>query len=319
MARLALRVPWGVVVAVLFISCTPATDEPSPTATPTATAAATATATAAATATAMPAATATAMPAATATATAAATATAMPAATATAMPAATATAMPAATATAMPAATATPIVTPTPVPPPVTSDTWPELSLDATISPSCRAQIIDYAEFSGTLAEIAQQEAALSALFGYQFSRLTDRQLRDIDSRLERLGYELEYQGVWNYGVYAGVYATPTPRPTPTQGATPTPGATPNAVAQRAGPYLAPTPTATPAVDFKCARDREALNQFLQVRRANPMGQFRQGVLEDYWRCAAYRDDLPPTPDVSQETYCRQGQAWWPESWLPNG
>ena len=141
MAKLALRVPWGVVVAVLFISCTPATDEPSPTATPTATAAATATATA--------------------------------------------------------AATATPIVTPTPVPPPVasdtwpdtwpevTSDTWPELSLDATISPSCRAQIIDYAEFSGTLAEIAQQEAALSALFGYQFSRLTDRQLRDIDSRLE--------------------------------------------------------------------------------------------------------------------------------------
>ena len=271
MAKLALRVPWGVVVAVLFISCTPATDEPSPTATPTATAAA--------------------------------------------------------TATAMPAATATPIVTPTPVPPPVTSDTWPELSLDATISPSCRAQVIDYAEFSGTLAEIAQQEAALSALFGYQFSRLTDRQLRDIDSRLERLGYELEYQGVWNYGVYAGVYATPTPRPTPTQGATPTPrptptqGATPTpgATPTQLPSGLAPTPTATPAVDFKCARDREALNQFLQVRRANPMGQFRQGVLEDYWRCAAYRDDLPPTPDVSQETYCRQGQAWWPESWLPNG
>ena len=144
MARLALRVPWGVVVAVLFISCAPATDEPSPTATPTATAAA--------------------------------------------------------TATAMAAATATPIVTPTPVPPPVTSDTWPELSLDATISPSCRAQIIDYAEFSGTLAEIAQQETALSALLGHQFSRLTDGQLGDIDSRIERLAYELEYQavlGVW--------------------------------------------------------------------------------------------------------------------------
>ena len=183
MAKLALRVPWGVVVAVLAISCTPATDEPSPTATPTTTA----------------------------------------------------------------AATATPTVTPTPVPPPVTSDTWPELSLDATISPSCRAQIIDYAEFSGTLAEIAQQEAALSALFGYQFSRLTDRQLRDIDSRLERLGYEFEYQGVWNYGVYAGVYATPTPRPTPTQRPTPTPRPTPTQLPRG----LTPTPTATPVADAR--------------------------------------------------------------------
>lgn len=174
----------------------------------------------------------------------------------------------------------------------------PELSLDATISPGCRAQVIDYAEFSGTLAEIAQQEAALSALLGYQFSRLTDGQLGDIDSRIERLDYDLDYQASWNYGVYA----TPTPRPTPTQ--------LPRG--------LAPTPTATPVVKFNCARDREALNQFRRVRRANPMGQFRQGVLEEYWRCAAYRDDLPPTPDVSRETYCRQGQAWWPESWLPN-
>ena len=180
----------------------------------------------------------------------------------------------------------------------------PELSLDATISPGCRAQVIDYAEFSGTLAEIAQQEAALRTVLGYQFSRLTDGQLGDIDSRLERLAYELEYQAVWNYGVYA----TPTPRPTPTPGATPT----------QLPRGLTPTPTATPVVEFNCARDREALNQFRRVRQANPMGQFRQGVLEDYWRCAAYRHDPQPTPDVSRETYCRQGQAWWPESWLPN-
>ena len=153
MARLALRVPWGVVVAVLFISCTPATDEPSPTATPTATAAA--------------------------------------------------------AATAMPAATATPIVTPTPVPPPVTSDTWPELSLDATISPSCRAQIIAYAEFSGTLAEIAQQEAALVTVLGHQFSRLTDGQLGDIDSRIERLDYDLDYQASW--GLWRLPHADSTP------------------------------------------------------------------------------------------------------------
>ena len=230
MARLALRVPWGVVVAVLFISCTAAADEPT--------------------------------------------------------------------------------VTPSPLPPPATNDIWPELSLDATISPGCRAQIIDYAEFSGTLAEIAQQEAALRAVLGYQFSRLTDGQLGNIDSRIEQLGYELEYQGVWNYGVYA----TPTPRPTPTRRPTPTPGATPTQLPSG----LAPTPTATTAVDFKCARDREALNQFRQVRQANPMGQFRQGVLEDYWRCAAYRHDPPPTPDFPRETECRQGQAWWPESWLPN-
>ena len=213
-------------------------------------------------------------------------------------PTATPTATAAAAATAMPAATATPIVTPTPVPTPATSDIWPEISLDATISPGCRAQIIAYAEFSGTLAEIAQQEAALVTVLGHQFSRLTDGQLGDIDSRIERLDYDLDYQASWNYGVYA----TPTPRPTPTQ--------LPRG--------LAPTPTATPVVKFNCARDREALNQFRRVRRANPMGQFRQGVLEEYWRCAAYRDDLPPTPDVSRETYCRQGQAWWPESWLPN-
>ena len=218
-------------------------------------------------------------------------------------PTATPTATAAATATAMPAATATPIVTPTPVPTPATSDIWPEISLDATISPGCRAQIIAYAEFSGTLAEIAQQEAALVTVLGHQFSRLTDEQLGNIDSRIERLAYELEYQASWGYGVYL----TPTPRPTPTplpRGVTPTPTATPVA--------------ATPVVEFNCARDREALNQFSRVRGANPMGQFRQGVLEDYWRCAAYRDDPQPTPDVSRETYCRQGQAWWPESWLPN-
>ena len=48
------------------------------------------------------------------------------------------------------------------------------------------------------------------------------------------------------------------------------------------------------------------------------MGQFRQGVLEDYWRCAAYRHDPPPTRMSHEKPYCRQGQAWWPESWLPN-
>jgi len=70
-----------------------------------------------------------------------------------------------------------------------------------------------------------------------------------------------------------------------------------------------------------CISDYETLESFRDVRADNPMGQWREDVLDDWWRCAQDPDDcsdvlkaVPPTwfpetqPPASPSS---SGYTWW--------
>ena len=72
-----------------------------------------------------------------------------------------------------------------------------------------------------------------------------------------------------------------------------------------------------------CDRSEVALVEFSRVRGNNPMGRWRQDVLETYWEYCAYPGEsfglLNGGGYSDDEDRCKALFSWMPESWKPPG
>ena len=66
-----------------------------------------------------------------------------------------------------------------------------------------------------------------------------------------------------------------------------------------------------------CSDEYASFSPFTQVRSWNPMGSWRNEVLDRFWRC--YEDLKREEPSESTVRECDRLIAWMPESWAPPG
>ena len=69
-----------------------------------------------------------------------------------------------------------------------------------------------------------------------------------------------------------------------------------------------------------CDDTEQALRLFWQARYNNPMGQWREYSLRDYWHCAYPDDDLlggSGSGYWNDTEDCATVERWIPPSWIP--
>ena len=68
---------------------------------------------------------------------------------------------------------------------------------------------------------------------------------------------------------------------------------------------------------WSCRSDAETLAYFREIREYNPMGRWREDILQLYWRCEYPRDEWLADGYEPDEGECEALRQWLPETWVP--
>ena len=68
---------------------------------------------------------------------------------------------------------------------------------------------------------------------------------------------------------------------------------------------------------WSCRSDAEPLASFQEIREYNPMGRWRENVLQIYWKCEYPGDQWLVGGYEPNEGECESLRQWLPETWVP--